>query len=637
MAQAYSYVRFSSAQQEGNDSVRRQVDKTRDWCSKNGISLDESTTLEDLGVSAFTGKNLKPESGLGGFLEGVKTGKIPRGSYLVIERLDRFSRAEIDTALTLFMGLLRSGIKIVTVDNGTVYDERSLNSIADLVIVLLGFATANQESAKKSDRIRDEWEQRRKNVGDEKLTAWCPAWLELNEDRKTFRVKKNAKETILYIFAEYLKGTGVLTIAKKLNAKDEPVIVRETKRNIRKKQSWKAHNIQKLLRNKALIGHLQPTRLNDRNERVAAGPVITDYYPTIVSEETFFKVQAKLEAIPPKRGNVSEKQSNLFTGLLRCPYCEGRMDIFFSYPSRKTKDGVHKYKPIRNVKCVNAVSGKCIPIGWRLEELEESFLKFALEVKTQLKEQNNTTNLQEGIDVAKKTLADRKSRLQRFLEMIEGGESVPKTMMTRMNELEEQITKGEEDLKKQESALILSKQKNPLNVLDTFNQDLKLTDKKVRNQVAGAVQSTFSKIDVFFAGDPEHAKQVQNAAKRMEERGEKRSGRAAMTFRSEWNIDTNRFFVAHLKVPGHLGRFTYPRIDVVESELKQGQEFFKAWDQYGQTKYGKGQYTRSVIPNKEALLEDLRNGMTLKVACHKYSISMPTASLFRQFHKMWRK
>jgi hypothetical protein len=54
---AYSYIRFSSPEQAKGDSLRRQTAKTADWCEQNGIQLDASLSLRDLGVSAYRGKH----------------------------------------------------------------------------------------------------------------------------------------------------------------------------------------------------------------------------------------------------------------------------------------------------------------------------------------------------------------------------------------------------------------------------------------------------------------------------------------------------------------------------------------------------------------------------------------------------
>ena len=90
MKKAYSYIRFSTPEQRKGNSLERQLDRTRNYCAQNGLTLDESLKADD-GYFAFRGTNIKKGS-LGQFLAMVKRGEVPTGTALVIENLDRLSR-----------------------------------------------------------------------------------------------------------------------------------------------------------------------------------------------------------------------------------------------------------------------------------------------------------------------------------------------------------------------------------------------------------------------------------------------------------------------------------------------------------------------------------------------------------------
>lgn len=115
MPSAFSYLRFSSPEQAKGDSIRRQTEATASWCARNKITLDTSITLRDEGVSAFRGKHRdNPDThALASFLQAVKSGRVPAGSYLIVESLDRLSREKIRPALTLLLNLIEAGIKVV--------------------------------------------------------------------------------------------------------------------------------------------------------------------------------------------------------------------------------------------------------------------------------------------------------------------------------------------------------------------------------------------------------------------------------------------------------------------------------------------------------------------------------------------
>ncbi len=91
---AYSYVRFSTPAQAAGASLQRQAERAAKYAQEHGLQLDTELNMQDLGVSAFRSKNARTGA-LGGFLEAVQKGYVERGSYLLIENMDRLSRADI--------------------------------------------------------------------------------------------------------------------------------------------------------------------------------------------------------------------------------------------------------------------------------------------------------------------------------------------------------------------------------------------------------------------------------------------------------------------------------------------------------------------------------------------------------------
>ena len=78
-------------------------------------------------MSAFRGKN-KHRGALSKFLQEIEDGRIPKGSVLLVENLDRLSREGIDEAGDLFKKIIRTGVDIATlmpVPRG--YTAKSLN------------------------------------------------------------------------------------------------------------------------------------------------------------------------------------------------------------------------------------------------------------------------------------------------------------------------------------------------------------------------------------------------------------------------------------------------------------------------------------------------------------------------------
>lgn len=91
---AYSYIRFSHPDQAKSDSLRRQIAAATEWCERNKAHLDTSLELHDKGASGFTGehRNNPDRHALAMLLKLIEHRKVPKGSYLIIENLDRLSR-----------------------------------------------------------------------------------------------------------------------------------------------------------------------------------------------------------------------------------------------------------------------------------------------------------------------------------------------------------------------------------------------------------------------------------------------------------------------------------------------------------------------------------------------------------------
>ncbi|MFA0809677.1 hypothetical protein [Microbulbifer epialgicus] len=58
---AHPYIRYSSGIRARGDSVRRQIDKTREFAETHGLDFDDDLGLHYLGVSVFRGNNLESE------------------------------------------------------------------------------------------------------------------------------------------------------------------------------------------------------------------------------------------------------------------------------------------------------------------------------------------------------------------------------------------------------------------------------------------------------------------------------------------------------------------------------------------------------------------------------------------------
>ena len=147
MRKAYSYIRFSTPEQAAGDSLRRQLDASKKYCSENNLSLDTRLILRDEGVSAYKGRNKR--EALGEFLRLAQRGDIPSGSVLLVENLDRISREKPRKALRTLEAIVESGIEVVTLFDKRRHTVETLDDFMGLLASLVIMSRANEESATK--------------------------------------------------------------------------------------------------------------------------------------------------------------------------------------------------------------------------------------------------------------------------------------------------------------------------------------------------------------------------------------------------------------------------------------------------------------------------------------------------------
>ncbi|MBP2534878.1 recombinase family protein [Agrobacterium tumefaciens] len=283
---AYSYVRMSTRKQLRGDSLRRQLERSKAFADEHSLLLDDS--LQDLGVSAWKGKNFKTGA-LGRFLAMVESGEIPKGSYLLIESLDRLSREAVPDALTLFMAIINAGIVIATLgEDRQIYSRDRLNGDwTKLIIGLAVMSRGHEESQTKSERISAVAKRKREQAREGKghITGLTPAWIDarrIDANRYEFTLNHHA-EPVRAIYEMATRGLGATVIARKLNADGVPAF--------RSKDGWYQSIIKALLTRHDVIGTFQPHRIVN-GKRVPDGDAIENYFPAAIDKDLFLRVQA---------------------------------------------------------------------------------------------------------------------------------------------------------------------------------------------------------------------------------------------------------------------------------------------------------------------------------------------------------
>jgi hypothetical protein len=441
---AYSYIRFSNPEQEKGDSARRQIERAEKYAKERGLELDNTLKLQDRGISAFRGLQ-RIKGALGAFLRLVDDGRIPRGSMLIVESLDRLSREHVLDALNQFTSIIKAGITVVTLQDKMEYSEESVrDNWAQLIVSIAAMATANEESRKKQDRLSKVWENKRQNINKRKLTRKCPDWLEPvvgqvdgREVVVDYKPIPGRPEVIEQIFRMKFNGKGPELIGKELNQSD----------SWKPKNGWRKSYINKILRNRAVLGEFQPHRTihkDGKKKREPVGEPIPNYYPAVVKEELFYQVQKQLAENDYKGGRTG-RVTNLFTHFIKCGYCESSMVI--ENKGSGPKGGIRLVCDYANRRL------GCERLSLPYQQVEKSVLMHVRGLNAEdlfpdkEQQQSELSKLQERLAAVKGNLERTRAKIINLTDSIEdtGDSRVKDTLQVRLSERHDERERLEAD------------------------------------------------------------------------------------------------------------------------------------------------------------------------------------------------
>ncbi|MFW8632065.1 recombinase zinc beta ribbon domain-containing protein [Vibrio natriegens] len=354
MSRYFLYHRVSKKVQSiDGQGIERQNEVTQQWIDNHNKSLlengDEAYSLgkvyEDKGRSGYTQANIE-KGELGRLLRDIDRGFIREGDIIVIELIDRFSRAEPDVVRDYFDKILRRKIKVAITKWNIVFEEgmKGVAGVSARVLLELGLFLAHQESSTKSERI----------IATNKLlagkgvktTAKTPIWLRRTRDRCGYEKVPGNVEVIKKIFALKHKGLGakriineigsLVLVREKYDEKGELIISSENR-------PLSESSINMYLRSESVIG------LRDGEM----------YYPPIIDESLFYSCQHKFKK--KSKGRVSVVR-NILSGIVYCAECGRKMSYKQSVSVRGKVRAYLKCNNKRSTDRCNAKNVKYFPV-----------------------------------------------------------------------------------------------------------------------------------------------------------------------------------------------------------------------------------------------------------------------------------
>lgn len=442
---AFSYIRWSHPSQTEGDSLRRQLADTVEYCKENNLKLNDSLKLVDAGRSGFFKSNIH-KGRLGEFLKMVREARIAKGSVLIIENLDRLTRAQVGDALEILRSILRYGVDVVTLTDKHRYTKASLNNPLELMLSIMTFYRSHDESVQKINRVRKAWAEKRTMLNQKKLTARAPYWLQYDEKTGEFRQRPEAVKIIRRIFKLSFNGMGHGSIARTLNL--------EGVRNFAKHTDWQPSYVAKILCNRAVIGEYQPfTWRSQENEetgeirryREPIGEPVKGYYPEIIKPEHFDAVQQRKRdrrstvgrLYPDGKSKGPAVLSNLFTGRAKCGFCGGPM-VFVN----KGSDSVA-------LVCDKARRGLgCRYVGYPYKEFEAAFLKHCSELNlNELFTDDAAEYVISEVEAKESEIGKLKSQIERLVTAMRTTKKEPDAIVNEVSRLEDDLQARQQELR----------------------------------------------------------------------------------------------------------------------------------------------------------------------------------------------
>ncbi len=290
--------------------------------------------MVDANVSGFGGRNFSNSKALGKFVEQIRQGKIEKGSVLIVENLDRFSRDNITDCIARFTEIIKAGVSIGVVAMNIIIDLDQMNNNSMLWnYVSNEFQRARAESKRKSRFTNDIIQDKLIRAAKGELVhfaAQSPSWIIGIQNKAGDKILKDTAdksatdwilhkqrvETVKRIFSLYLSGGSCNNIASIFNKESVPSLKNS------KPGKWTQSNVKQVLSNRNVIGWIKILDF----EKDA-------YYKKIISPSDFEKVQVRLRFNSTTRGGALERVPNIFRGLIFCS-CGSAIDVISNWSGK---------------------------------------------------------------------------------------------------------------------------------------------------------------------------------------------------------------------------------------------------------------------------------------------------------------
>lgn len=370
---------------------------------------------------------------------------MPKGSWLLVENLDRLSREPAFDASYTMQGIIRQGVTVVDLSDGLgrEYNMETLRSnegLMHLMAMLLSFARGNQESAQKARRVGEAYANKRTVFASEQklskpYTKRLPAWIRWSDETTAYELIEDRAERLRWMFELADDGEGAHSIAAQLNEAG----VDTWGAGGWKAKYWHRSYIRKLLTNKAAIGVFVPHTVRKvegkrTKERTPQKPIL-HRFPAAIDRELFERVNARMSTTGARGKNTNAPVQSIFAGVLKCQHCGGTVT--------RVNKGQHVYLVC---SAAHAKSGTCKYESVPYHDAQSEMRRIIHDVLEGAPRGNDTADMDEKIEQQRVVIDAGEDRVRELLELTITDKS--RAARQALNTAERELEEAAENLRK---------------------------------------------------------------------------------------------------------------------------------------------------------------------------------------------
>lgn len=496
MQKVYSYLRFSDPKQAAGSSADRQLEYARRWAAERGLVLDEALSLRDEGLSGYHQRHVT-HGALGLFLRAIEAGLVDAGSVLIVEGLDRLSRAEPMDAQAQLAGIINAGITVVTAADGQEYSRELIRANPfKLILSLVVMIRAHEESDTKSKRVRaairrqcegwvaGTWRGVIRNGRDPDWVRHTASGWELVPERAA---------ALRFAIDRFLAGLGGVQVMRELEARGMATTAAG---------ALSSAHLYKTLRKRLLLGE---------REIAVGGEAyhLADYYPALLTPDEFDRLQLALDRRRGRRG-VGEIPGILTgMGIAVCGYCGAAMVAQNLMGRPRMPDG-RPWPGHRRLMCTRHSNGHgcSVPGSIQAAPIERALMLYCADQLRMdaLLSGDAGSGLRAGLAAARRRLAALDTKLDKLGRvLLDDDGPAPITVMRQIRTLEAEadgaraeITAAERELAGWTPAASPEFSRQWLELME----GVELLEPEPRLRARELVRASFSRIVIWHRGNP---------------------------------------------------------------------------------------------------------------------------------------